>query len=274
MQGEVMEGQILIIKHVESEGPGLIEKVFAADGWEIRKAELGSGALLPESLDETAAVIVLGGPMNVYEEVSFPFLKEEDRLIRKAIVEEVPFLGICLGAQLLAKTCGAEVKKAPSKEMGWYTATLTPQGRKDALFEGCPARLNVFQWHEDTFDVPEGGVLLGTGRTCMNQAFRIGPSAYGLQFHMEATPAMIECWMKDEADRTAARKTLSDTARLQESAGRQAIRLFSNFKQLVESSLRIKKVMRIFVDDEKASKKGRSLLWWNKKEHSLVPFKL
>jgi GMP synthase (glutamine-hydrolysing) len=268
-----MEGQILIVKHVENEGPGLIEEVFAADGWAIRKVELGSGDQVPESLEETAAVVVLGGPMNVYEEERFPFLKDEDKLIRKALVEEVPFLGICLGAQLLAKTCGAEVRKAPTKEMGWYTATLAPQGRKDALFQGCPARLTVFQWHEDTFDVPEGGALLGTGRTCMNQAFRIGPNAYGLQFHMEATPAMIELWMNDEKDRAAAKKTLGDTARLEESAGRQAIQLFTNFKQLVDSSLRIKKVMKIFVDDEKASKKGRPLLWWNRKEHLLVPFK-
>jgi GMP synthase (glutamine-hydrolysing) len=166
----------------------------------------------------------------VYEETKYPFLKDEGRLLRKAILEEMPILGICLGAQLLAKVCGAQITKAPQKEVGWGQVKLTKEGRQDSLFEGIDHELKVFQWHEDAFAIPEGGALLAENTLCpgkgkynflttskiaeshrrsrlwrippkagrrffRNQAFRFGKNAYGLQFHFEVNPGMINSWV-------------------------------------------------------------------------------
>jgi GMP synthase (glutamine-hydrolysing) len=269
-----MEAKILIVKHIENEGAGLIEEIFRTDGWNLETVELSMGDTLPENLEGIAAAVILGGPMNVYEESKYPFLKDEDRLIRKVLVEEVPFLGICLGAQLLAKTCGARVEKASEKEIGWHTITLTEEGKRDSLFRGCSNRLAVFQWHEDTFDVPKGGDLLAVGKRCRNQVFRIGNHAYGLQCHTEITPDMVEDWMRGEEANADVAGIMSDTNRLCQEFRKQAVRLFSNFKQMIDSSLRTRRVMKIFVEDEKNSKKKKSVLWWNLKEHSLVASKV
>ena len=210
----MMEKQILIIKQVEQEGPGLIEDIFVESGWSIKTVELSQGEKLPSGFDETGALVLLGGPMNVYEEKKYPFLKEEESLIRKALVEEIPVLGICLGAQLLAKTCGAQVKKAPQKEIGWYKVEKTDDGKKDVLFNTGADRIQVFQWHEDTFDVPEGAVLLAEGKDCKNQAFRVGQNAYGLQFHIEVTEDMIRDWFQSGEEKAIVEKILRDTRKV------------------------------------------------------------
>ena len=160
----------------------------------MRIVELAAGEKIPERLDGVEAVVCLGGPMNVYEEASFPFLKQEDALIRDIVRKQIPFLGICLGAQLLSKACGGKVYKAPAKELGWSNVTLTPEGAMDPLFQGTGQPFTVFQWHEDTFSIPEGGTLLATSARCRNQAFRVGSCAYGLQFHVEVTPDMVAAW--------------------------------------------------------------------------------
>ena len=135
-----MDGRIYCVKHVEDEGPGLIGEFFRDLGVEVAELNLHRGDRLPESLESTAGVVVLGGPMNVYEEEAYPFLKEEDLFIRRVLREEVPFLGICLGGQLLAKACGGAVTKSPYKEIGWYEVELTREGRRDSLFRGLPPR--------------------------------------------------------------------------------------------------------------------------------------
>jgi len=262
-----MENKILIVKHVEHEGPGLIADALRSDGWGLETVELGKGETLPGDLREIAAVIVLGGPMNVYEIDRFPFLDDEEKLIRKALVEEVPFLGICLGAQLLAKTCGIKVYKSEVREIGWYTVKTTKGGKRDILFRDVPERMAVFQWHEDTFEIPDGGILLATGRPCKNQAFKIGSNAYGLQFHIEVTSDMVRKWMEDEKDENAAKKTLSDTAKIEKVFLKQAGQLLNNFKQIVESSLRIRNVIDIFIEDGKRSQREKRPLWWDRKGH-------
>lgn len=262
-----MDNKILIIKHVGGEGPGLIADALGSSGWELETVELEKGEALPEDLREIAAVIVLGGPMNVYEVDKFPFLDDEERLIRKALVEEVPFLGICLGAQLLAKTCGVKVYKSPEKEIGWYAAKITREGRQDMLLRNIPERMTVFQWHEDTFEIPDGGILLATGRSCKNQAFKVGNHAYGLQFHVEVTPDMVRRWMEDEKDKNAAQRALRDTAKTEKTFLKQAGHLLDNFKQIVESSLRIRNVIDIFIEEGKKHQRERRPLWWDRKGH-------
>jgi GMP synthase (glutamine-hydrolysing) len=265
-----MEGTVLVIKHVEQEGPGRLGDMFSSDGWDVKIVELGRGESLPPTLDGVAALIILGGPMNVYEESTYAFLKQEDRLITRALVDEVPLLGICLGAQLLSKTCGGIVTKSPAREVGWYHVDLTEAGKKDSLLQGLPGMIDVFQWHEDTFEVPEGGVLLAQGKKCRNQAFRMGNCAYGLQFHLEVTPEMVEQWMEGEAKKMHIEKILSDTKKVKERFQEQAGLFMDNFRRMVESSFRVKRVMKMFVEEEKKAGKKRAALWWNMKEHTLV----
>ena len=265
-----MDKKILIVKHVEQEGPGQIGMFFGNEGWKLETVELGLGKRLPDSVDDFAAVVVLGGPMNVYEVGKYPFLQDEENFIRKALIEEVPLLGICLGAQLLAKTCGARVRKAAVKEVGWYPVNVTREGLRDSLFRGMPRQFPVFQWHEDTFGIPAEGALLVRGKTCKNQAFRVGRNAYGLQFHFEVTDSMVEEWMKEEEGKADVRGIMDDTRTLKDEFEAGTAIFLTNFKGLIESSMRVKKIMKMFVEDERKAKK-KSIRWWNAKEHSFSP---
>lgn len=185
---------VLVLKHAANEGLGTLGTFLEEHGIDVVTLDLSKGVALPVGAGSAAAVISMGGPMNVYEEDRYPFLREEDAFLRQALRLEVPVLGICLGAQLLAKACGAKVGKAPVEEAGFSRVRLTPEGMSDPLFSGVGENLDVFQWHGDTFDIPDGGVLLAEGDRCPHQAFRSGPNAYGLQFHIELTPAMLAEW--------------------------------------------------------------------------------
>ena len=255
-----MEKRLLVVKHVEQEGPGYIAELFSADGWEIQTADLSGGAVLPHDLDDIGGIVIMGGPMNVYDEETYPFLKEEESFIRRALIDEVPILGICLGAQLLAKTCGASVARSPKREIGWFTVAKTQEGLKDSLFRGNPQRMTVFQWHEDTFDVPDDGVLLAKGRTCMNQAFRVGHNAYGLQFHIEVTPEMLETWMRD-AKGVNVKKMIRDGGKIMESFTDQGKRVITNFKRIVDSSLRYRDIITRFAKESRRPQQRR-INWW------------
>jgi GMP synthase-like glutamine amidotransferase len=184
--------RVLVIMHVESEGPGFFGDLLAGAGADVRIARLHRGDRLPGAGDVDAA-FSMGGPMNVYEEVAHPFLRDEDRFLKEAADRGLPVLGICLGAQLIAKAAGAAVTKNPVREVGWGTVALTADGERDALFRELPDLLPVLQWHEDTFAVPAGGTLLATGTECRNQAFR-HRNSWGLQFHLEADRALLKEW--------------------------------------------------------------------------------
>ena len=133
--------------------------------------------------------------MNVYEEGKYPFLKEENLFIKEAIKKRISLLGICLGAQLIAKALGAKVFKATTKEIGWYEIELTQVGLIDKVFSDFPQRFLAFQWHEDTFEIPEDAHLIATSKNVINQAFRYGRNVYALQFHLEVTKDMISEWI-------------------------------------------------------------------------------
>ncbi len=260
-----MEKELLVIKHVEQEGPGYIADLFADDGWAVETLHLsGAGAALPDDLDDIGGIVIMGGPMNVYQEDAYPFLKKEESFIRRALIDEVPVLGICLGAQLIAKTCGARITRSPQKEIGWCTVTKTREGMNDNLFRGNPQRMTVFQWHEDTFDLPGDGVLLAKGRVCTNQAFRVGHNAYGLQFHIEATPEMVEAWMRDERGIDVAR-IIRDGKKIVERFADQGKRVITNFKRIVESSLQYRKVISKFIDEDTLPEQ-RPEDWWRRCE--------
>jgi GMP synthase (glutamine-hydrolysing) len=183
-----------IIKHAEMEGPGLIEQCLNEKKIPYDIVALHLGMALPKP-DEVGPIVFMGGPMNVYEEERYPFLKGEDLFIKEAIQRGKPVLGICLGAQLMAKALGTRVFKGPRKEMGWYNVSLTEEGSRDPLFRTFPEFFPVFQWHEDTFEIPRGAKLIATSESVPHQAFRYAENAYGLQFHLEVTEVMIREWV-------------------------------------------------------------------------------
>jgi GMP synthase-like glutamine amidotransferase len=226
---------VLIIKHVQIEGPGIIQDILEKKGYKIKVIELEEGEELPFDFKNIKAVIIMGGPMNVYEEEKYPFLKEEDKFIKKIMEKNIPILGICLGAQILAKACGAKVRKANVKEIGWYEVSLTEKGKKDILFKELGKELEVFQWHEDEFEIPEGGVLLAESKECKNQAFKIGKNAYGLQFHIEVTSEMVEVWLEDELNskeqekQNWAKGIIEETYNKKEQFLMQVDKILSNF---------------------------------------------
>ncbi len=194
-------GKILVVQHVPSEGLGIIGPLIRKEGLEPVFLRVYKNEKMPRRIDGFAALIVLGGPMGVYEDKTYPFIKDELQLIRSALRERIPVLGVCLGAQLLARAAGADVYKGGKKEIGWYDVNLTAEGLNDGLFLGLPEEFRVFQWHGDTFDVPEGAERLASSRLFPNQVIRVGPRAYGIQFHLEVTEEMIRDWLvvnKDE----------------------------------------------------------------------------
>lgn len=187
--------KVLIIKHTDVEGPGLIEYCLKQEKIPYKILILKLGAHLPK-LNGFTHIVFLGGPMNVYEEDRYPFLKKEDLFIKESIQRGKLVLGICLGAQLIAKALGARVFKAPVKEIGWYDVSLTRAGSYDPIFFNLPKIFPVFQWHEDTFEIPKSGKLIATSDFVPHQAFRYGEKVYGLQFHLEVTEEMIKEWLK------------------------------------------------------------------------------
>jgi len=174
--------EILIFKHVPFEGPGTFQDALKEREIRYREINLYEEAS-PANLDGCRGLIVMGGPMNVYEENEYPFLKDEDRLIKEALAKKLPMIGVCLGAQLMAKAAGAKVTKGGKKEIGWYPLHITEEANSDPVFKALPKEVEVFQWHGDTFDIPKGAVRLASSDLFPNQAFRIGDNAYAFQFH-------------------------------------------------------------------------------------------
>lgn len=191
----------LILTHIRSEGPGTLVDFFERAGAGHQTVKLYDGDNPPVDVGCYDAIVSMGGPMSVNDEDKYPFLGKEKAFLREAIDNNLPVLGICLGAQMIAKACGASVKKSPEKEIGWKSVSMTDLGKRDTLFQGLPKTLTVFQWHEESFEIPDGGSLLATSGECPNQAFRYR-NAYGLQFHIEVTPEMLLEWMDPFPERS------------------------------------------------------------------------
>jgi GMP synthase-like glutamine amidotransferase len=188
--------RVLAFRHVPFEHLGRIEPELARRGIGIDYADLyqpGAAAPDPARYD---GLIFMGGAMSVND--GLPYLEREARWIAQAVEAGRPVLGVCLGAQLMAKALGARVYRNPVKEIGWFEIELTGEGAADPLFAGAAQRETVFQWHGETFDLPPGARWLASSPACRHQAFRIGDSAYALQFHLEVTPEMIADWCSQD----------------------------------------------------------------------------
>lgn len=231
---------ILVIQHVESEGLGIIAPMLRASGLGADIVKVYKGEEIPFDVSQHAGLIVLGGPMGVYEEDAYPFLTDEMTLLESALKADAPTLGICLGAQLLAKAAGAPVYKGRAKEIGWYKVRLTDAGSRDRILIGFPGDFTVFQWHGDTFDVPHGAVNLAASALFPNQLIRVGSRAYGMQFHLEVTEAMIREWLRVNAQEVVLVKTVDPTTILKDTPSNiQAIHalgraMISRFLRLID----------------------------------------
>ncbi len=174
------------LQHVPFEGLGSIEPWLEAAGYEIANTRLFESAGLPDPT-MIDLLIVMGGPMSVNDEDKFPWLAPEKRFIRSAIDSGKPVLGICLGAQLIASAMGAVVYRNSVKEIGWFP--IQGVSLNDSSAFSFPPSVEVFHWHGETFELPSGAIHLARSEGCENQAFQLGRSVIGLQFHLETTPA-------------------------------------------------------------------------------------
>jgi len=186
--------RILAFRHSPSDGLGLIAAVLDAHGIACQCADLYA-APGKTCITDADTLILLGGSMSANDNLSF--LNREIECVRAAVQAGKPVLGICLGAQLIAKALGAKVYPNGKKEIGWAPVTFTDAARNDPLFHGHDSEV-MFHWHGETFDLPEGAELLASSADCRHQAFRLGDRIYGLQFHLEVTPEMISHWCQED----------------------------------------------------------------------------
>ncbi len=187
--------KILVFQHVPYEPLGTLDPLLKESGFRIRYVNFGRNPEERPVLDKYAALIVLGGPMNSDQIDTYPNLQTEVELIREAADRDMSVLGICLGAQLIAKALGGSVNRNPTREIGWYDVELTPEGAADPVLSTFAPRQQVFQWHEDGITLPDDCIHLARSPASEVQAFRHGEHVYGFQFHLEVDRSLIERWL-------------------------------------------------------------------------------
>jgi len=185
----------LILQHLEIEPAALIEALITDAGHTTETVRIDKGEAIPSLLDGYNGVVVMGGPMSA-NDTHLSYITDELALLEKAIEADFPVLGLCLGAQLLARAAGAEVVASPVRELGWYPLRRTWDSAADPLFRNLDDDLMVFQWHGETFTLPDCATLVATHPAVLHQAFRIGSSQYGLQFHIEVDSKIINSWVE------------------------------------------------------------------------------
>ncbi|MBI4773722.1 MAG: type 1 glutamine amidotransferase [Deltaproteobacteria bacterium] len=220
-----------ILQHTDLDGPGALGAYLQSAGVDVSIIKLYEGEALPSESSPWHAVVSLGGSMHAWEDAEFPFLPRETSFLAGMIDRGIPVLGICLGAQLIARACGCRVHPAAKEEIGWRAVTLTEMGSKDPLFSGIADKLLVLQYHYDTFELPARGELLGTSMDCRNQAFRLG-NTYGVQFHPEINREILAEWFSERPERE---QVLSEYERVKEAFFRQNQRIYENFLSIIRT---------------------------------------
>ncbi|MDQ3992495.1 MAG: type 1 glutamine amidotransferase [Actinomycetota bacterium] len=188
--------RVLALVHGENVGPSLFGDVVSQLGHELDLWNTTDGSPPPRPLDGFDAVLAFGGRMHPNEFDEYPWLRDEDELLRDVVARGKPVFGVCLGGQLLAQAAGARVRPAAEPEHGWTEVELTRAAAEDPVFRALPERFHAFQSHSYAFEVPSGATELARNGCCP-QAFRLGDRAWGIQFHPEVTAAQIDRWLAD-----------------------------------------------------------------------------
>ena len=235
--------RFLVLQHIPVEHPGIFRDFLAADGVSWDAVELDAGETIP-ALDGYDALWAMGGPMDVWQEAEYPWLVAEKQAIREAVADRgMPYLGLCLGHQLLGEALGGRVGPMAQPEVGILDVELTQAGTRDPLLAGLPARFKALQWHgAEVAEAPAGAVVLAHSPACGIQAIRVGRHAYGVQYHVELTADTVREWGDVPAYQCALEQTLGSDAlpRFDAEAGRHmadfnrsARRLYDNFMGLL-----------------------------------------
>jgi GMP synthase (glutamine-hydrolysing) len=230
----------IVLRHVEYEDLGLLAQVLRDAGWDASYREAPSDDLTDASIGEADLLIVLGGPFGAYETQAYPFLATEVGILERRLAKNLPTLGICLGAQLMAKALGSRVFAGPVKEVGWGKVDLTAAGRTSCLLPLADDGAKVVHWHGDTFDLPTGATRLASNVNYQNQAFAFGEASLALQFHLEADAEVLEKWYIGYAqdlgqdlghgkdlDQTSAAAFRAQTKDVAQGSGARAAKIFS-----------------------------------------------
>lgn len=228
---------LLVLQHSDSSPLGTIGPILVDHAMKISTVRLDRNEPLPPDLDDVDAIISLGGPQCAND--ANPVLEREMGLLRAAHARALPVLGLCLGAQLLAKALGGEVAKLSRPEIGWHEVTLTPVGREDPLFSGIAWTSSQFHWHADGVSkLPPGARALASSKGCAVQAFGVGLRSYGIQYHPEVTEATIQRWLREGPEQlapaaTSSMEILEGTRRGGSDMARLAQRLVTNWALFV-----------------------------------------
>lgn len=207
--------------HEDFEDLGSLASVLDERGWETRLVDARRAAPLPARVGDPDLLVILGGPMGVYETGRHPFLLDEIALAAGRLERNRPTLGICLGSQIMAAALGAEVKKGPHREIGWFPIELENGAERDPVASRLVAEsAEMLHWHSDTFSLPKGAVPLARSRLYENQGFRCGRLAYAFQFHFEIVPERIGEWIHGHAVRPGESPGVQSSSEIAEGAAR------------------------------------------------------
>jgi len=233
-----------VLQHFEREGPERIGSVARALGLVVVVHDLGAGQPVPEELGPGDLLVVMGGSMGVADlgDPRWPFLAREVALLGRLLRAERPVLGVCLGAQLLAHAAGARVypltvgdPPVRHREVGWGPVEFVRTAEEEPVLSDLNQAEVVLHWHGDAFDLPQGATLLASTLACPNQMFRLGPRAFGIQFHVEVTAELVKAWVKEDQDYVrlargpeGGARILDDTRRCIERHARMGDRLIRN----------------------------------------------
>ena len=235
-----MSKKVLIVKNITHEDAGLVEDILREKNIEYEVVDLSIREKFPDPKNY-AAVMVFGGPDSANDDTQK--MKEELQKIKEIIDTEIPYLGICLGLQTLVKAVGGNVKDNEIKEVGcrdsnnnYFEINLTEDGKHDLIFKNLNSKLNIFHLHGETIDLNSVMILLATGKTCINQAVKIGKNAYGLQGHFELTEEKLKLWITKDKDLEALGETvlLQDYQDLKIQLGKNARTILNNFLEIAK----------------------------------------
>lgn len=231
-----------VIRHIAFEDLGTIKSVLNQQGYAIQYFEAGVDNIAEIAPLTPDLLIVLGGPIGVYDEQDYPFITDEIRLLEKRLEADLPTLGICLGAQIMARALGARVYSGKEKEIGWSTIELSQAGKNSPLVHLQSNKTPVLHWHGDTFDLPLGSTLYASTNLYTNQAFSWGKSCLALQFHPEVTALNLERWFIGHACEINATPNVNvaqlrqDTALYANGSVSQATKVWSDWFKLIQHS--------------------------------------